>query len=212
MKINKLKRFSVLKRCMLVLSFAATAVATQNAAAMVAPGDVVKNTVNAIVNNIQKNRELYKTDNDALYKMVDETLVPAVHVPRMARLILGSYANSATLAQVEAFSKEFQVFLMRTYATALLEYTGNEKVVYLPVNLPEGSDRIVVEAQLISATGATYGINLHMSNRRDTQWRAFNIEVAGINFISTYRATFKNTLDTKGVEGLIADLKSKNAN
>ncbi len=211
MKFNPMMNISLLKRAFGVCTFATALLLTQNAMAMTPPEEVVKQTVDAIVTNIQQNRELYKKDNQALYEMVDSTLIPAVHVPRMARLILGSYSNSATPEQIEAFAKEFQTFLMRTYATALLEYTGNEKVNYLPMSTTPDSDRVLVKAELVSAQGEVYAINLHMSNRRDTQWRAYNIEVAGINFISTYRATFKNTLDTKGVDGLIADLKSKNA-
>lgn len=211
MKFNPMMNLSLLKRAFGACTFATALLLTQNAMAMTPPEEVVKQTVDAIVTNIQQNRELYKKDNQALYEMVDSTLIPAVHVPRMARLILGSYSNSATPEQIEAFAKEFQTFLMRTYATALLEYTGNEKVNYLPMSTTPDSDRVLVKAELVSAQGEVYAINLHMSNRRDTQWRAYNIEVAGINFISTYRATFKNTLDTKGVDGLIADLKSKNA-
>ena len=185
--------------------------AAQTVAAMTPPEQVVKNTVDAIVTNIQANRDLYKSNNGALYEMVEETLVPAIHVPRMSRLILGSYSKQASPEQIEAFSKEFQTFLMRSYATALLEYTGNEEVIYLPVERAAGDDKVVVKAELVSASGQSYAINLYMSNRRDTQWRAYNMEVAGINFIGTYRATFKNTLDTKGVQGLIDDLKVKNA-
>ncbi|MEO0369472.1 MAG: ABC transporter substrate-binding protein [Pseudomonadota bacterium] len=179
--------------------------------AMTPPDQVVKQTVNEIVNNIQSNRALYKADNVALYKMVEDTLVPAIHVPRMSKLILGKYAKNASPDQISSFSQEFQTFLMRSYATALLEYTGDQKVNYLPFSLAEGADKVLIKAELVSAEGVSYPINLYMSNRRDTQWRAYNLDVAGINFISTYRATFKNTLEKKGIEGLIADLRSKNA-
>ena len=195
-----------------ILTVVLTLLGSQHAVAMTAPEEVVKNTVNAIVNNIQSNRAAYEADNQKLFKMVEDTLVPAIHVPRMAKLILGSHAGGASPAQLDDFSNEFQTFLMRSYATALLEYTGSEKVNYLPVDRKPSDDKVVIKAELVSSTGQAYPINLYMSNRRDTQWRAYNMEVAGINFISTYRATFKNTLETKGLAGLIADLKAKNAN
>lgn len=195
--------------CFVVLlaSFAFGALAR---AEMVPPETVVKNTVDSMVTNIQSNRALYESDTTALYKMVEDTLIPAIHVPRMSKLILGRYVKSATAEQIEAFSSEFQTFLMRSYATALLEYTGDEKVNYLPSKVSESGDKVVINAQLTSADGETYPISLYMSNRRDTSWRAYNMEVAGINFISTYRATFKTTLESRGVQGLIDDLKAKN--
>lgn len=179
--------------------------------AMKAPEQVVKETVDGIVSNIQANRGQYQSNTQALYTMVENTLVPALHVSRMANLILGKKnSRAATPAQKKAFANEFKTFLMRSYATALLEYTGSEKVVYKPVNAVPGADKVTVRAELVSSKGNRYPVVLYMSNRKDTQWRAYNMEVAGINFVSTYRATFGSIIARKGVDGLIADLRAKN--
>ena len=87
--------------------------------------------------------------------------------------------------------------------------TGKEKVNYKPVKLKPGQDIVKIEAELVSASGEAYPISLYMSNRKDTRWRAFNIEVAGVNFVRNYRSTFQPVLDKKGIDGLIADLRKK---
>jgi len=190
-----------------LVSFSANSHAEQ-----VVPEQVVKNTVDAIVNNIQSNRAEYENDSAALHQMLEDTLVPALHVPRMSNLILGKkYSRLASDQQKEDFADVFKTFLMKSYAAALLEYTGDQKVVYQPVNAAPGADKVKVQADLISAGGATYPITLFMSNRKDTRWRAYNMDVAGINFILTYRATFGAILETKGIDGLIEDLRAKNA-
>lgn len=187
-------------------------VAFASAQAMKAPEQVVRETVDSIVNNIQANRGKYQSDTNALYAMVENTLIPALHVPRMANLILGKDASrAASSAQKAAFANEFKTFLMRSYATALLEYTGSEKVVYEPVKMAAGADKVTVRAALIASSGKKYPVNLYMSNRKDTSWRAYNLEVAGINFVSTYRATFSEIIAQKGIDGLIADLRQKNS-
>jgi phospholipid transport system substrate-binding protein len=179
---------------------------------MKAPDQVVRETVDSIVKNIQNNRETYRSNTNALYAMVENTLVPAIHVPRMANLILGRAASqSATPAQKDAFAAEFKTFLLRSYATALLEYTGSEKVVYEPTAVAPGADKVTVKAALVASSGSRYPVSLYMSNRKDSQWRAYNLEIAGINFVSTYRATFGEIIARKGVDGLIADLRVKNA-
>ena len=201
---------SIAMRLSLVLAVCLTFVGQVHA--MKAPEEVVKDTVNAIVTNIQTNRSEYEQDTNALYSMVENTLVPALHIPRMSNLILGrDTARSSTVEQKKAFAEEFKTFLMRSYATALLEYTGNEKVIYKAVNAKPGADKVAIHAELIAADGETYPISLFMSNRKDTQWRAYNMEVAGINFISTYRATFGQIISKKGIDGLIDDLRAKNA-
>ncbi|MFT6406900.1 MAG: phospholipid transport system substrate-binding protein [Arenicella sp.] len=182
------------------------------AQAMQGPQEVVKQTVDSMVAKLQANRATYEADNDALYDMLDKTLLPALHVPRMADLILGKQAaNSATEQQKNAFVEEFKTFLLHSYATGLLNATGKEEVVYEPIKLAAGDDKVKVKAKLISASGEEFPIVLSMSNRRDTRWRAYNLDVAGIDFIRTYRSSFALTLKEKGIDGLISDLRGKNS-
>ena len=194
------------------LFFGFTFTGFASAQAMQAPEVVVKSTVDQIVQNIQTHRDAYRADSSKLYAMVERVLVPTIHVERMSNLILGrENSQLATAEQKAAFAEEFKIFLMRSYATALLQYTGKEKVVYEPVTLAPGDDKVTVKAALVASDGQSYPVHLYMSNRRDTSWRAYNIEVAGINFVSTYRSTFGDIIDNKGVGGLIAELRAKNA-
>lgn len=181
-----------------------------NAQTMKGPEQVVQETVDSMVNAIQQNRDLYKADEQALYTMLDNTLIPAIHMPRMADQILGkTYAKSSSKAQKAEFAEVFKDFIVTTYASGLLGATGKEKVNYKPVNLKPGQDIVKIEAELVSASGEAYPVSLYMSNRKDIRWRAFNIEVAGVNFVRNYRSTFRPVLDKKGIDGLIADLRKK---
>lgn len=182
------------------------------ALAMKSPEQVVKETVDTMVSKLQANRELYKKDNQALYDMLNEVLIPSLHVERMGDLILNKrFARSSTKEQKAAFVQEFKTFLLQSYATGLLNASGDEKVLYEPVNLKPGDDKVKIKATLVSAAGEKFPITLSMSNRKDTQWRAYNLDVAGINFIKTYRNSFAQTLNEKGIDGLINDLRAKNA-
>lgn len=199
---------SYLRLVAIILSLFA---ATSQAQAMKSPDLVVKETVDSMVNKLQTNRALYNSNTQALHDMLDQTLVPALNVSRMANLILGrEVANSASPAQKNAFIKEFKTFLLQSYATGLLNASGNEKVLYQPVDLKPGADRVKVKATLVSSDGAEYPIVLSMSNKGDSQWRAYNMEVVGINVIRTYKASFAATLQQKGIDGLIEDLRAKN--
>lgn len=177
-----------------------------------APELIVQETVDAVISNIQANRAVYEKDIGELYTMLDETLVPALHIPRMSKIILGKrIARSSTDEQRAAFAEEFKTLLMRTYAAALLEFTGEQKVEYGDVKYKPSGDIAIVKGAFVAADGEKYDIVLHMSNRNDSQWRAFNMEAVGINVISTYRTTFGPVLDKKGIDGLIEDLRKKNS-
>jgi len=176
------------------------------------PEQVVRDTINSIVENIQDNRDIYRNDTEKLYQMIEDTLIPTLHVPRMANLILGrETSRSATPEQKRAFANAFKTSVIRTYAPLLLDFAGSEEVVFAPVEIADGADKVTVNAQLIASSGDSYPISLFMSNRKDTSWRAYNMEVAGINFVSTYRLTYGSIISRKGIDGLIADLNSKNA-
>ena len=125
-----------------------------NAQAMKGPEQVVKETVDTMVNAIQKNRDAYKADEQALYAMLDETLIPAIHMSRMADQILGkTYARSSSKEKKAEFAEVFKDFIVTTYASGLLSATGKEKVNYKPVNLKPGQDIVKIEAELVSASG-----------------------------------------------------------
>jgi phospholipid transport system substrate-binding protein len=209
----KYSAFSFIRRLSLVIMLAVALMPFASLAQdMKAPDAVVKDTINEMVGNIQANRAAYRKNSSKLYAMVERVLVPTLHLDRMSNLILGKKnARTASAAQKKAFVKEFKTYLMRSYATALLEYTGKEKVIYQPLALAPGADKAIVRASLIARDGQAYPINLYMSNRRDTSWRAYNLDVAGINFVSIYRSTFGDIITKKGVDGLIAELRIKNA-
>jgi len=162
-KLEFNKGFRAIKLFLYFVVFSSMQISMANA--MEAPEDVVKKTVNEIVNKIQSNRATYQSNTNALYQMVENTLVPAIHVDRMSGLILGKSFKVATPKQKSDFSAEFQTFLIRSYATALLDYTGNQKVNYLPVNAGAKADKVKIMAELIAGDGQKYAINLFMSNR-----------------------------------------------
>lgn len=197
---------------LMAMVFMLAAISATPAHAMKGPEEVVKNTVDSMVAKLQANRSLYKSNNQALYDMLNQTLLPVLHVPRMADLILGKeVSRSASKAQKNAFVQEFKTFLLQSYGTGLLNATGKEKVIYDPVSLAPGVDKVKVKAKLISVSGEEFPITLSMSNRKDTRWRAYNLDVAGIDFIRTYRSSFAQTLQQKGIDGLTSDLRAKNA-
>jgi phospholipid transport system substrate-binding protein len=208
MSLIKTSRLGFFLPALLIVSFVFS---LANAAHAAGPEAVVKSTVDNLVNKIEQNRAAYKANNAALFKMVDDVLLPVIHEERISALVLGKNWRKASPEQQSAFVSEFKTFLMRSFAPAMLEYSG-EKVNYLPSETLKGGDRVVVKAELVSLGGEKYPVNLYMSNRKDTRWRAYNIEVAGINFVAQYRQTFAEIVSQKGIDGLLAELRTKNAN
>ena len=209
----KQKIASIILASMLLLGLTTNAIAAQ------APDQVVRDTFDAVVEQIQQNRSVYEKDNAALYAMLEQHLVPSLNIPFMVDLILGKeLATTTPPAQHQELVDEFKILLLRTYATGILHATGDEKVVYENVELEPGAYRTDINLKLLTADGGEFPIKLKMTTRNGRWskedsglWRAYNLEVAGQNIARLYRSTFARTLKEKGVEGLISNLRAKNA-
>jgi len=79
---------------------------------------------------------------------------------RMSRLVLGKYWKKATDEQKGDFVDAFKALLVKTYASALFEYTGQE-IVYKPMKAVEG-DKAEVKSEIDLGGGTTVPINYSM--------------------------------------------------
>ena len=95
------------------------------------PDLLVKETTDQVLGELSGNRDAMLADTALLYNMVDAIVLPHFDFERMSKLVLGKHWKSASDAQRMEFVGEFKALLVRTYATALFEYT-NQKVVYKP--------------------------------------------------------------------------------
>lgn len=183
-------------------------VSTASAGAAEAPDILVKETTNQVLSELTANRASLKNDVNKLYQMVDEIVLPHFDFTRMSKLVLGKHWKNATDAQRQQFEGEFKALLVRTYATALFEYTGQE-IVYKPLRLKDGSDRAVVQTEILPDDGPA--IPMHYALRKDSgdKWRVYDVRIDGISMVTNYRSAYGRIIESKGMDSLIASLVKK---
>ena len=113
-----------MNRALVVTGLSLSLVMTVPAAAGVAPDVLVKETTDKVLSRFTADRAILTDDHAKLYALVDELVLPHFDFERMSALVLGRYWSQATEAQQQRFVEEFRTLLVRTYATALFEYTG----------------------------------------------------------------------------------------
>ena len=121
--------------------------------------------------------------------------------------MLGKFWRKATNEQKERFIQEFRTLLVRTYASAVTEFSGLE-LVYLPVDTAADADDIVVKTEVANG-GDSISINyrLHLN---DDGWKVYDVTVNGVSLVTTYRSTFSRLVRNDGMDGLIDRLAEKN--
>ncbi len=177
--------------------------------ASVAPDQLVKDTTDRVLSELTANRSEFEHDHEKLYRMVDEIVLPHFDFERMARLVLGRYWRDANDAQRQQFVQEFKTLLVRTYATALFEYTG-QKIIYKPFRAGDGDSSVVVKTEVVPSDGPPIPMHYSLNRGGEGSWKVYDIKIDGISLVTNYRTSYGNTIQNQGIDALISSLVAKN--
>lgn len=196
-----MKRLSAIFLLGLALWLPATYVQAQTP-----PDQQVRATTEEILRLLKANRELYQRDRGALYAMVDKEVLPHFDFQRMSQWVLGRYWRTATPEQRERFVKEFRDLLVRTYATALLNYR-DEQVLYLPFTGKPDDKQVIVRTEIKQSTGApNIPISYSFYRRAEGDWKVYDVSIEGVSLVTNYRTTYADRIRRDGLDALIASI------
>lgn len=173
------------------------------------PDELVRKTTDEILALTKANRETYAKDVSKLYKMADEKVLPHFDFARMAQWVLGANWRSATPEQRTRFTGEFRDLLVRTYATALLNYT-DQKIIYLPLISKPGDTDVVVKTEVKQTSGGP-NIPIHYTfYKKNDDWKVYDVSIEGVSLVTNYRSVYAGKIRNEGMEALIASVAQSN--
>lgn len=196
----------IIKSLCLVFFFFAGLNLSANAAQ--SPDAVVKETSEGVINRIESQRSSLEANPEQIYELVNELVIPRFDFISMSKWVLGKNWKSANDAQRTEFIEQFKTLLVRTYARALLEYSGQE-VKYLPVEQNPKSNLAVVKTELVSAGAQPFPVAYRM-HQKNEEWKVVDVAVDGVSLVSTYRGSFAAQIKKDGFDSLLAKLADKN--
>lgn len=196
----------VIKSLFLVICLIAGS--SQLALAAQSPGAVVKETSDGVINKIESQRAHLEANPEHVYELVNELVIPHFDFISMSKWVLGKNWKSADEAQRTKFVEQFKTLLVRTYARALLEYSGQE-VKYFPVEQKPESNLAVVKTELTSAGSQPFPVAYRM-HQQNEEWKVVDVAVDGVSLVSTYRGSFASQIKKEGFDSLIQKLADKN--
>ncbi len=170
---------------------------------------LVKDTADHVIKVLKSEREVIEQNPDRLYSIVDEYIIPHFDFEKMSQRVLGKYWNRATPEQQAKFVNEFQILLVRTYATALKEYS-EQTIEFLPTREHDGGEEVTVRTQISQSGSPPIPIHYEMY-RKDSMWKIFDVLIDGVSLVINYRSTFSSEIRQNGVDGLIARLAKHNS-
>lgn len=172
------------------------------------PEKLIKDTSDKVIAEIKDNATSYQSDPQKIYRLVDDVVLPHFDFTAMTDLALGRYKDKVNDAQKPTIVNEFRQLLVRTYSSALLEYTDQE-LIYLPMEGSEADGKVVVRTEIEQAGGFPIPINYSLRLGEDG-WKVFDISVDEVSLVTNYRSSFARAIKKDGVDGLIKTLQSRN--
>jgi phospholipid transport system substrate-binding protein len=179
------------------------------AAAVQDPQQMVREAGSAILAELSTRQAEFEADPKLIYPFVEDLVLPHFDFRKMSQSAMGRYWPRATEDQKTRLTNEFRELLVRTYATALLGYSGQE-VEYLPVQFPEGATRVTIPTRLSALDAPPIPVNYRLQLNSDEKWLVYDVVIDGVSLITTYRSQFSTLVRRDGIDGLISQLAAKN--
>ena len=180
-----------------------------NALAVESPQQVVEDVTNRMTQALQQNHQALRADPSKIYGLVNQIALPRFDFELISQWVLGKYWREATPEQRRQFSDEFRTLLVRSYAGALLEYSG-EKITFPPGKATVNADDATVHASVQPKSGSPIDISYSL-RLRNGAWKVYDVAVNGVSLVINYRSTFANQIRNSGMDAVIRDLKERNA-
>lgn len=167
-------------------------------------------TANRLLDRILAERAVLSEHPERMYELLDESIIVHVDFTNMSKLILGKRAwRSGSEEQREQFIESLSTLLVRTYAKALLEYSGGT-VEHVRTRKKTDSSLTLVETQVKQAEGKVLPIN-YLMHARSGQWRVIDLVVDGVSLVKVYKGSFATDIKEGGIAVVLDKLSQRNS-
>ena len=189
---------------MLALTLAAPAALAQD----VAPDALLRAITVKLIDKIKHDQELQAADPGNFTVLVENNIVPLFDFVHMTRLAMARNWRLATPEQQTVLTAEFKTLLVRTYCIALAQYRG-EVISFKRLRAAPLATEVTVKSELVQPGKARMTLDYDMEKTPEG-WRIYDVKVAGVRLVTTYREVFAEKVRDGGVDGLIRFLVDGN--
>lgn len=151
--------------------------------------------------NILKTKSLSQKQKE---KKSIKILDPIFSYSTMAKISLGKKWKTLTTKEKKTFTKAFERKMKYSYIDKLKLYNNQKVITNKPRKLKK--NRITLTTKIISNTETYKIVNSFFKKKNTNQWYIYDVKLAGVSVIQTYRKQFKDFLKTKSFKQLLNTL------
>jgi phospholipid transport system substrate-binding protein len=203
------RTMSKLKKQLAALAGVLALLAVQAAAAQApAPDALVRQMSGEVIAAIKQDSAIRAGDANRIAALVETKIVPHFDFRRITQVAMGANWRRATPEQQAELTREFKRLLVRTYSGALASYR-DQGIEVRPLRAKADDVEVTVRSVVKQPGSEPISIEYDLE-RTESGWKVFDVRVAGMSLVATYRSAFSEEVRNRGVEGLISLLASKN--
>ena len=188
--------FALLRRWLLGLSLVLVSLSA-TAAPERSPEQVIRDSVDELMGQIEGSRDYYASHLDELEALVDDSLDDIANFRYIGASVMGRYFQNATPEQRTRFANVFRQTLIDTYTKGLVTFDYRELRVLEGQRAPRHEDQASVAMEVVAMDGTVYPVSYTL-RLADEQWKVVNVIVNGINLGLTFRNQFDQAMRDHG--------------
>ncbi len=189
---------------MLAAALAASAALAQD----LAPDALLRGVSAEIIAEITQPQGLPAIDQAKVAFLVETRILPLFDFRRMTELAMARNWHLATPEQQRKLIQEFRTLLVRTYSTALENYRG-EVIHFKELRALPRNTEVTVRSEVRQPGNERMTMDYDME-KTPAGWKIYDVKVAGMRLVTTYREVFAEKVRDGGVDGLIKSLTDGN--
>jgi phospholipid transport system substrate-binding protein len=141
-------------------------------------------------------------------RLVETKILPLFDFPHMTRIAVARNWHLASPEQQAALVAHFRTLLVRTYSSALSTYR-DQAIEYKPLRIAPGETDVLVRSVVRRPGAEALSLDYDMEST-SAGWKVYDVKIAGVSLVMTYREAFAAAVRAGGIDGLIALLAGRN--
>jgi phospholipid transport system substrate-binding protein len=171
------------------------------------PVIVIETRATALAEKLQGRQDYYSANNQELYGLVRNILLPGFDVDYASKLVLGrAHWTAASAAQRSAFIDAFYGFLVRSYGKGLLGFNQEDLKVF-PETYSKDGKKAEVKTEITLDNGTTVPVNYRLRNANG-DWKVYDVRIQGVSYVQNYRSQFNAEISATGIDAVIVRLET----
>jgi phospholipid transport system substrate-binding protein len=173
-----------------------------------APDELLKTVTLQVLTIIRQDTDIQAGNPAKVADLVETRILPHFDFGRMTQIAVARNWRTATPEQQAALTAEFKTLLVRTYSAALSGYR-DQVIEYRPLHARADATEVTVRSEVRQPGRERMTLDYDME-KTPVGWKVYDIKIAGISMVTTYRDSFAGKVRDGGIEGLIKSLSDKN--